>query len=51
MDITKCANDGCALKETCVRWLAIPEKVQSYSRFEVESLDYSCYISVWVGVE
>jgi hypothetical protein len=33
MDKTKCNNDKCELKETCLRWTAEPNERQSYATF------------------
>lgn len=33
-DITKCTNKDCPLKETCYRWTAEEDEMQSYSDFK-----------------
>ena len=34
IDITKCENEVCPLKETCYRYISEPDEIQTYAMFE-----------------
>jgi hypothetical protein len=41
-DLTMCENKDCPLKETCYRYIAHPDIIQSYGEFHPDSGSNTC---------
>lgn len=50
-DISMCMNEECNIKEKCFRYMATPDKIQSYSRFNEDNQKKCGYYWPLSGVE